>query len=86
MLHCLCLMAKGRTYVLSSYFWLWKAQGSTMCSEVEGVPLKSFYLFIKSKGEACSGEKQGKKGKEEKDDKVDPNPQPDTDGGVLLNQ
>lgn len=38
MQHCLCLMAKGRTYFLSSSFWLWKAQRSTMCSEVEEAP------------------------------------------------
>ena len=69
MQHRLCLTAEGRTYFPSSFFWLRKAQGSTVCSEVEGAPLVEllFIYQIKQLGMQWRKTEEGKKkGKEQK--------------------
>lgn len=66
MQHRLCLTAEGRTYFPSSFFWLRKAQGSTVCSEVEGAPLVEllFIYQIKRLGMQWRKTEEGKKKRE----------------------
>lgn len=61
MQHCSCLKAKGKTCVLS--LWLWKAEGSIVCSVVEGAPYsRRAFMYSSNQRIRHAGEERRGKG------------------------